>query len=153
MKILIYSYLLVNMELSAAVNQDFSSFFVKSLSAHIPGWASQWKLIFEKHKHFHNFVVESFTNANESRLSKSASLVGGHKDIEGLETAILGDFLIKQHELGPREAVLFCRQTYYLPGLVRSVLQDTELARQEMAFIIELGDIGKIDSFQIEVIF
>ena len=134
------------------MNEDFSTFFVKSLSAHIPGWASQWKLIFEKHKNFNNFVVESFTSANESRLSKSASLVGGHKNIEGLETAILGDFLIKHHELGPREAVLFCRETYYLPGLVRSVLQDTELAQQEMAFIIELGDTGKQDRLKIEVI-
>ena len=122
---------------------------MKSLSAHIPGWVSQWKLIFEKHKNFNNFVVESFTSANESRLSKSASLVGGHKNIEGLETAILGDFLIKYHELGPREAVLFCRQTFYLPGLVRSVLQDTELAQQEMAFIIELGDTGKLDRLKV----
>ena len=73
----LFFYLLVNMELSAAVNQDFSTFFVKSLSAHIPGWASQWKLIFEKHKNFNNFIVESFTNANECRLLKSASLVGG----------------------------------------------------------------------------
>ena len=64
----------------------------------------------------------------------------------------MGDFLIKQHELGPREAVLFCRETYYLPGLVRSVLQDTELAQQEMAFIIELGDTGKQDRLKIEVI-
>ena len=78
--------------------------------------------------------------------------VGGHRNKEGLETAILGDFLIKYHELGPREAVLFCRQTFYFPGLVRSVLQDTELALQEMAFIIELGDTGELDKLTIEVI-
>merc|ERR1711892_46184 len=134
--------LTVNIELNTALSQDFSHFLVKSLSPHIPGWASQWKQVFEKHKYFNSFIVESFTIANESRLSKSASLVGGHKNIEGLETAILGDFLIKQHELGPREAVLFCRQTFYLAGLVRSVLRDTELALQEMPFIIELGDTG-----------
>ena len=132
------------MELAAAVNKDFCNFLVKSLSCHIPGWSSKWKIVFEKHKNFNNFVVEAFTMANEFRLSKSASLVGGHKNLEGLETAILGDFLMKQHELGPREAVLFCRQTFYLAGLVRSVLQDIELARQEMPFIIELGDPGEL---------
>ena len=35
---------------------------------------------------------------------------------------------------------------------MRSVLQDTELARQEMAFIIELGDTGKLERLKIEVI-
>ena len=76
----------MNLELSGAVNQDFYNFFVKSLSAHSPGWSSQWKQIREKHKNFNNFVVESFNNANESRLSKSGSLVGGHKNIVSLET-------------------------------------------------------------------
>ena len=133
------------------MNQDFSTFLVKYF---IPGWASQWKLIFEKHKNFNNLVVKSFTNANanECRLSESASLVGGHKNIESLETAILVDSLIKQQELRPREAVLFCRQTFYLPRLVRCVLQDTELAWQETAFIIELGDTGKLDKIKIRVI-
>ena len=127
---------------------DFSIFCVKSLSSHIPGWPLQWKTVFEKHKNFGSFVVESFTTANESRLSKSASVVGGHKNREGLETAILGDFLLKQWELKPREEVNFCRETFYLPGLVRAVLQDTELALQEMAFIIELGDTGRLIMLQ-----
>ena len=136
------------------MNQDFSTFLVKYLSAHIPGWASKWKLIFEKHKNFNNLVVKSFTNANanECRLSKSASLFGGHKNIESLETAILVDSLIKQQELRSREAVLFYRQTFYSPRLVRCVLQDTELAWQETAFIIELGDTGKLDKIKIRVI-
>jgi len=127
-------------ELSSAVSMDFSTYFVKSLSSHIPGWSSQWKQVFEEHKNFGSFVIESFTTANETRLSKSSSVVGGHKNREGLETAILGDFLLKQWDLEPREEVNFCRETFYLAGLVRAVLQDTELALHEMAFIIELGD-------------
>ena len=131
------------MEFLTAVNEEFSNSFVRSLSSNIPGWSTQWIHIFEKHQHFSSFVVEAFKTANESRLSQTFSLVGAHKYRESLETAILGDFLIKYHQLDLRGAAVFSRQTSFLPGFVRYALQDPELARQEMAFIIELGDIGR----------
>ena len=96
-----------------AVNQEFSLFLTRSLSMHIPDWPCQWKEVFLKHKNFQHFIIETFTTANESRLSKAASLVGCHKDIQALEMAPLGDFLIKQQDLSPREAAFFCRQTLH----------------------------------------
>ena len=125
-----------------AVDSEFCSTLVKCLSVHIPGWSEKWQKIFGKHQMLPNYLFGAYKATNEMSLSKIPSLAGAHKSQEALETVPLGIFLMKLFSEDGLSDVEFCLKTSDMPGLARLAANSMSVALENLAIIIELGDIG-----------
>ena len=133
-------------ELNEAINVEFQSVLVRCLSFHIPGWMEQYQNILINHPALATTMFEAYKTTNESRLSKTANLVGSHKSCEALDTAALGLFLMKHYEGQGMEPASFCLKTSDMVGLARVCSQNVGAAVDNLAILVELGDVELLSS-------
>lgn len=88
-----------------------------------------------------NYLFGAYKATNEMSLSKIPSLAGAHKSQEALETVPLGIFLMKLFSEDGLSDVEFCLKTSDMPGLARLAANNMSVALENLAIIIELGDI------------
>ena len=126
-------------QLEEQVEQEVARFLSRSLSCHLPGWATSWEQVFQEQPGLLALMEEAFRSSNLARLGRRAGLVGAHREREGLEVAALGDLLLAR---SGQEEVAWCREALYLPGLVRAVLARPQEARGQLDLLLELGDVA-----------
>ena len=128
--------------LDEAVHLEFCSVLVRCLSLHLPAWTERWENIFHQHKNISTFMFEAFKIHNESRLSKTANLLGAHKSNEALETSSLGTFLMKHFQTEGMDPLSFCLKSSDMVGLARLSIMNFDIALENLPMLIELGDLG-----------
>ena len=87
-------------------------------------------------------MFEAFKIHNESRLSKTANLLGAHKSNEALETSSLGTFLMKHFQTEGMDPLSFCLKSSDMVGLARLSIMNFDIALENLPMLIELGDLG-----------